>query len=130
MLKWWKAHKNQFPLMSQAVRELLCVPASSSASERAFSVGGLICSQRRGLLSTKRIEELANIKLNYTAVKTYVDKNGKPKKVDLVPEDEDFGLGQVDDLFNDEEAESDLDLDLEELPVDEDGDVISEVELS
>jgi len=116
--------------MSQAVRELLCVPASSSASERAFSVGGLICSQRRGLLSTKRIEELANIKLNYTAVKTYVDKNGKPKKVDLVPEDEDFGLGQVDDLFNDEEAESDLDLDLEELPVDEDGDVISEVELS
>lgn len=129
-MKWWKAHKNQFPLMSQAVRELLCVPASSSASERAFSVGGLICSQRRGLLSTKRIEELANIKLNYTAVKTYVDKNGKPKKVDLVPEDEDFGLGQVDDLFNDEEAESDLDLDLEELPVDEDGDVISEVELS
>ena len=81
-------------------------------------------------MSTKRIEELANIKLNYTAVKTYVDKNGKPKKVDLVPEDEDFGLGQVDDLFNDEEAESDLDLDLEELPVDEDGDVISEVELS
>ena len=129
-MKWWKAHKNQFPFMSQAVRELLCVPASSSASERAFSVGGLICSQRRGLLSTKRIEELANIKLNYTAVKTYVDKNGKPKKVDLVPEDEDFGLGQVDDLFNDEEAESDLDLDLEELPVDEDGDVISEVELS
>ena len=129
-MKWWKAHKNQFPLMSQAVRELLCVPASSSASERAFSVGGLICSQRRGFLSTKRIEELANIKLNYTAVKTYVDKNGKPKKVDLVPEDEDFGLGQVDDLFNDEEAESDLDLDLEELPVDEDGDVISEVELS
>ena len=129
-MKWWKAHKNQFPLMSQAVRGLVCVPASSSASERAFSVGGLICSQRRGLLSTKRIEELANIKLNYTAVKTYVDKNGKPKKVDLVPEDEDFGLGQVDDLFNDEEAESDLDLDLEELPVDEDGDVISEVELS
>ena len=129
-MKWWRAHKNQFPLMSQAVRELVCVPASSSASERAFSVGGLICSQRRGLLSTKRIEELANIKLNYTAVKTYVDKNGKPKKVDLVPEDEDFGLGQVDDLFNDEEAESDLDLDLEELPVDEDGDVISEVELS
>ena len=112
------------------MRELLCVPASSSASERAFSVGGLICSQRRGLLSTKRIEELANIKLNYTAVKTYVDKNGKPKKVDLVPEDEDFGLGQVDDLFNDEEAESDLDLDLEEPPLDEDGDVISEVELS
>ena len=129
-MKWWKAHKNQFPLMSQAVRELVCVPASSSASERAFSVGGLICSQRRGLLSTKRIEELANIKLNYTAVKTYVDKNGKPSKGDLVPEDEDFGLGQVDDLFNDEEAESDLDLDLEELPVDEDGDVISEVELS
>ena len=129
-MKWWKAHKNQFPLMSQAVRELLCVPASSSASERAFSVGGLICSQRRGLLSTKRIEELANIKLNYTAVKTYVDKNGKPNKGDLVPEDEDFGLGQGDDLFDEEDAESDLDLDLEELPVDEDAEDLPEIELS
>ena len=112
------------------MRELLCVPASSSASERAFSVGGLICSQRRGLLSTKRIEELANIKLNYTAVKTYVDKNGKPNKGDLVPEDEDFGLGQGDDLFDEEDAESDLDLDLEELPVDEDAEDLPEIELS
>ena len=45
MLKWWNAHRNQFPLMSQAVREVLCVPASSSASERALGIGGLICSQ-------------------------------------------------------------------------------------
>jgi len=121
LLKWWKAHKNQFPLISRAVRELLCVPASSSASERAFSIGGLICSQRRGSLSPKRIEELANIKLNYFAVNSYVEKNGKPKNTAAaVPEDEDFGLEEVHDLLNDEESESDFDPEYEELDVDGD----------
>jgi len=134
LLKWWKSHKNQFPLMSQAVRELLCVPASSSASERAFSIGGLICSQRRSSLSPKRIEELANIKLNYFAVKSYVDKNGKPKNSTAVPNDEDFGLEEVNnnDLLNDEDAESDFDPEYEELDVDEDteDEDLPEIELS
>ena len=130
MLKWWKAHKNQFPLMSQAARELLCVPASSSASERAFSIGGLICSQRRCNLSPKRIEELANIKLNYFDVKSYVDKNGKPKKNDLVPDDEDFGLEEVNNLLSEEDVESDLDLEYEELPVGEDTENFPEIELN
>ena len=115
--------------MSQAVRELLCVPASSSASERAFSVGGLICSQRRGLLSPKRIEELANIKLNYFAVKSYVDKNGKPNKSDTVPDDEDFGLEEVNDVFDQGDAESDLDLEYEELSLDEDTEDSQDIEL-
>ena len=62
--------------MSRAVRETYCVPAASSASERAFSMGSLICTQRRGNLAPKRIEELAIIKLNYWAVKSFKDKYG------------------------------------------------------
>ena len=116
--------------MSQAARELLCVPASSSASERAFSIGGLICSQRRCNLSSKRIEKLANIKLNYFDVKSYVDKNGKPKKNDLVPDDEDFGLEEVNNLLSEEDVESDLDLEYEELPVGEDTENFPEIELN
>ena len=131
MLKWWKAHKNQFPLMSQAVRELLSVPASSSSSERAFSVGGLICSKKRGHLSPKRIEDLALIKLNYFSVKSYVDMNGKPDKSDTVPDDKDFGLEEeVNENSDDGDAESDLDLEYEELSVDEVTEDFSDIELS
>ena len=117
--------------MSQAVRELLCVPASSSASERAFSVGGLICSQKRNRLSPKRIEDLAIIKLNYFSVKSYVDMNGKPDKSDTVPDDKDFGLEEeVNENSDDGDAESDLDLEYEELSVDEVTEDFSDIELS
>ena len=115
-MKWWKAHKNQFPLMSRAVRATYCVPASSSSSERAFSIGSLICSQRRGNLSPKRIEELAIIKLNYWAVKSYKEKYSIPK-LNITPGHDDFELEEVSD---DDEDEADFDLDYEELTEDED----------
>ena len=90
--------------MSQAVRELLCVPASSSASECAFSIGGLICSQKR---------------------------NGKPDKSDTVPDDKDFGHEEeVNENSDDGDAESDLDLEYEELSVDEVTEDFSDIELS
>ena len=119
MLQWWKAHKNQFPLISKAVRELLSVPASSSSSERAFSVGGLICSKKRGHLSPKRIEDLALIKLNYFSVKSYFEMNGKPDKSVTVPDDTDFGLEEKANEDLDGDVESDFDLEYEELSVDE-----------
>ena len=130
MLKWWNAHRNQFPLMSQAVGEVLCVPASSSASERAFSIGGLICSQRRGHLSPKKIEEQANIKLNHFAVKSYLDKHGKPMKSTANPDDKDFGLEEEDsDIFNEEDANSDFDLEYEELDGNTESEDLPEIEL-
>ena len=39
-----------------------------------------------------RIEELATMKLKYYAVKSYVDKFGKPKNTTVVPDDLDFGF--------------------------------------
>ena len=112
-MKWWKCHKAQFPLMSKAVRGRYCIPAASSSSERAFSVGGLICSQRRGRLSPKKIEELVIIKLNQAAVKAYKDKHGVPK-MDVIPNQDDFELEEVTD---DEEVDDEdvFDLEYEEL---------------
>lgn len=118
-LKWWKAHSNQFPLMSRAVRETYCVPAASSASERAFSMGSLICTQRRGHLTPKKIEELAIIKLNYSAVKSFKEKYGGIPKMNVTPPDnDDFELEEISD--NEEELD-DFDIDYEELTGDEDG---------
>lgn len=78
-------------------REILCIPASSSSSERAFSVGGLICTKNRNNLSPKKVEELA---LNSAALKNYIDKNGVPEKkhtirVDDFELEEDFVLEQT-----------------------------------
>ena len=101
--------------MSKAVRVNYCVPAASSASERAFSMGSLICSQRRGNLSPKRIEELAIIKLNYWAVQAYKDKYGGVPNVDIAPHHNDFELEEISDEEEEEEDQDDFNLELEEL---------------
>lgn len=116
-LKWWRSHKNQFPLMSKVVRATYCTPAASSASERAFSMGSLVCSQRRGRLSPKKIEELAIIKLNHAAVKLYKEKHGKIPEMDVTPANDDFEMEEVSDI--EDEGEEDYDLEYEELTEDE-----------
>ena len=113
-MKWWKYNKDKFPLMSKAVRAIYCIPASSSSSERAFSVGGLICSQRRGKLSPKKIEELAIIKLNHSAVKSYKEKYGGCPKMDFTPNQDDFVLEEVTDDEEDHDEDA-FDLEYEEL---------------
>ena len=39
ILSWWVKNKEKFPILFQVVRMVLAIPASSSTSERAFSVG-------------------------------------------------------------------------------------------
>ena len=90
------------PLLAKVAREILCIPASSSSSERAFSVGGLICTKNTNNLSPKKVEELALNKLNNAALKNYIDKNGVPEKKHFV---------KVDDF----ELEEDIDMVLEQI---------------
>ena len=57
--------------------------------------------------------------------------NGKPDKSDTVPDDKDFGLEEeVNENSDDGDAESDLDLEYEELSVDEVTEDFSDIELS
>ena len=39
-LAWWKVHEVNFPLISRLAKKYLCIPATSTASERVFSAGG------------------------------------------------------------------------------------------
>jgi len=68
-LDWWRAHKADLPLMSQVARSVLCIPASSASSERAFSMAGQIVNEKRTNLDPKRVEMLAYIKENFDRVK-------------------------------------------------------------
>ena len=68
VLEFWRANKYKFPLLAQAAKKWLCVPASSAPSERAFSAGGGIVSYKRTKLQPEQVEKLLYIQQNYPKV--------------------------------------------------------------
>ena len=49
-LTWYRDHFNEFPIISQLARRLLCIPATSAPSERLFSDAGLTIAKDRANL--------------------------------------------------------------------------------
>ena len=52
---WWCDHAPQFPTLSLVARECLVVPASTIASESAFSAGGRVLDEKRARLAPETI---------------------------------------------------------------------------
>lgn len=71
ILSWWVQNKKKFPLLFQVVRMVLAIPASSSTSERVFSVGTKICSSLRRNLAPKKISDIMMINLNKENIEKY-----------------------------------------------------------
>ncbi len=63
-LVWWKAHKEQYPRLCSLARKYLCIPATSSPSERVFSTGGNIVSCRRSALKPQNVDRLVFLAKN------------------------------------------------------------------
>ena len=59
-LNWWKAHKHRFPRISILARKWLCVPASSTPSERVFSDCGLALTAKRSRLKGSVLRDQVN----------------------------------------------------------------------
>ena len=57
-LEWWKLECKRMPLLSAVARKYLCVCATSVPSERVFSVGGQLVSQKRNLLKPEKVNNL------------------------------------------------------------------------
>ncbi|CAG8839091.1 7326_t:CDS:2, partial [Gigaspora margarita] len=55
VLGWWKAHQAQFPRLACMARDYLAIPASTVASERAFSAGGNMITNERSSLAPKTV---------------------------------------------------------------------------
>ena len=50
-LDWWKTHQKSFPKVSYLAKRYLCIPATSSPSERVFSTGGnIVTCHHRGII--------------------------------------------------------------------------------
>jgi hypothetical protein len=64
LLPWWRENEKVFPNVAKVARRLLCVPASSAASERSFSVAGLTVSQRRAALDPETVHNILFIHSN------------------------------------------------------------------
>ena len=66
VLQFWKENDGEYklPTMAMIARKLLAIPATSTASERVFSVCGVTMSSRRARLSPETLEMLIFQKYN------------------------------------------------------------------
>ncbi|KAL4006671.1 tripartite motif-containing protein 66 [Sarotherodon galilaeus] len=63
-LERWKQHETNFPLVARLARKYLCIPATSSSSERAFSASGNIITCKRSCLKPNTVDQLVFLALN------------------------------------------------------------------
>ena len=64
VLHWWKMNQKQFLLLANAAKHMLCTPATSTSSERAFSKAGTLISDKRALLKPSNVDKVL-LKKNY-----------------------------------------------------------------
>ena len=57
-LEWWKHNSHRFPNMAELAKHVLCVPATSTPSERIFSKAGITVSKRRCNLKPKNVDAI------------------------------------------------------------------------
>ncbi|CAI5682842.1 unnamed protein product [Oreochromis niloticus] len=63
-LKWWKEHEVAYPALSRLAKKYLCVPATSSPSERTFSCSGNIVTCHRASLKPDTVDRLVFLAQN------------------------------------------------------------------
>ena len=64
LLRWWKSHSKELPLLSFMVRIIFCMPAASSKSKRVFSVAGRIVTPSRARTAPEQVENIDIMKGN------------------------------------------------------------------
>ena len=58
ILQYWKMSSATYPILARMARDILAIPASSVASESAFSSGERIINDYRSRLSSEIVEAL------------------------------------------------------------------------
>ncbi|KAL2931380.1 putative AC transposase, partial [Bienertia sinuspersici] len=56
IIQWWKNHSSKFPVLARIAKDILAIPASTIASESAFSAGRRVLDEKRSRLSSESIE--------------------------------------------------------------------------
>lgn len=58
LLSFWKKQQHSFPRLQHLARRILCIPASSGASERSLSAAGSITEARRNRLNPGTVDAI------------------------------------------------------------------------
>jgi len=58
LLEFWRTYEARLPLLSTIAKRILVIQGSSSESERHFSAGGIIVSEKRSRASADTVESL------------------------------------------------------------------------
>uniref|UniRef100_A0A3B3H584 HAT C-terminal dimerisation domain-containing protein n=1 Tax=Oryzias latipes TaxID=8090 RepID=A0A3B3H584_ORYLA len=58
LLGWWRINSSIYPKFAKLARSVLCIPASSSSSERVFSAAGRTIDQRRTSLKPGTVDAI------------------------------------------------------------------------
>jgi hypothetical protein len=69
ILKYWKDQSGSLPNLAKMARDWLCVPMTSTSSERMFSSSGNIVSPARTNLAPDTLSKLIFIQQNFTNIK-------------------------------------------------------------
>lgn len=63
-LQWWKDNEEEFPRLAKLAQKILCIPATSVASERLFSSSGNIQTVFRSSLKPDKLNMLVFLHKN------------------------------------------------------------------
>ena len=58
-LQWWKNIKGKYPILGRLAKSYLCIPGTSTPSERLFSAAANIASKKRASLSQEHVDIFA-----------------------------------------------------------------------
>ena len=56
VLEWWKLNESWFPNIAKLAKAVICVPATTTPSERFFSAAGNIVNKRRTCLNPENVD--------------------------------------------------------------------------
>ena len=70
VLKWWFSNKETLPDLCLLVKQFLCIPATSTPSERSFSIAGNICTKNRNRLLPENVNMLCFLRNNLKHIPT------------------------------------------------------------
>ena len=70
-LKWWKKNSGRFPKLAKIAKDVLSVPASTLASEAAFSLSGRVITDFRANLAPETVSMI--FKLLVMQLKSWMD---------------------------------------------------------
>ena len=101
--KWWNTYHRRFPHLAIAVKNLMCIPATSANCERSFSTLTDVITHKRHSLSADTTHMLTFIKHNLDIVPDYTVNKGRPQTVDEpIPGTSGYTVDEEDVEMNDD----------------------------